>query len=291
MSTRAKLMIVLFAVGVGGAALSLIGTRSPIREVTASMREDLSLNPFFKINDKARTAKGSKDKKVIEDLATQVVYDLTPSFIPSFTRDKIKERVALAEAKHRDGKAKGITEQDVVKMFDELATRFSAPDYTRTSWLEVRAARLSLSAHVPDLVTLSSTEIDLKGTEKSDKKKVLSSMSPTEAVAVAMFLLHQKITNEAWQVTPQEFAANLHKKQMEMWQSRRDEKDGVKRAVNAGAEPKGRLRARSNPKQVEMMRMIRSAAVYMEPEKLTGAADAALNALGIGRDTNVRGEN
>lgn len=282
MNKRGKLLIMLVILGAGaGTTIIWLSTRSPVRGAAATpMSKDSYVDPLVSVNQKVRVAK-TNDEKAVREMSDQIIGVLTPQIVPHFAKEKISAKLTRAEVSYRAGKAKGITEHDVVKMFDVLATKFSTPEYTKTSWMEVRTARIGLSAYMPDLISLTVSEVDLKSTKEDDQKKVLNPMSPAEAVAVSMHLLQQKMSNAAWQVSPQEFANDLHQAQVERWQKLRDQKLGDGQTAKADAEPKSKVRVKSNPKRDEVMRAIRASAVTMKPEELTGMADAALDVLGV----------
>jgi|GEM_PF-1419267 len=233
------------------------------------------VKPFERINQKAKAAKHS-DQKADEELAFEVVSTLTPSQVPSFTKEALMERLARAETNHRAGRSRGIPEDNVVKMINELAGKFSAPEYAKTTPLEVRVARTGLMADMPNLIADKPIALKEKG------KKTIGLMSPVEAFAVSMFVLRQKLVNEAWQVSPREFTDNLYRKKLERWHALR-ERAGSNQPTGGESKPQVKLVARSNPKKDEMVRVIADGAARMDSHELMGLADAALNTLGVER--------
>lgn len=278
MNKRTKLIAAALVLCAAGGAIMWMSTQSAVKGAAAVMpKDDKYVDPFDKVNQKAKAAK-KNDEKAVKELTEEIVDMLAPAAVPSFIKDKMKTRLARAEKNHRASKKDGISESNVVKMINELADKFGAPEYVKTDLLQVRVARIGLSAYMPDFVATEASE------PKQGERKTLGLMSPLEAMTVAMHLLQQKMSNEAWQLTPQEFATNLHRKQLERWQTRHNQKNGGEQIVNSETQPKTRLRSgKSNPKREAVRQAINRSATSMKPEDLTGLADVALDTLGIKR--------
>ncbi len=277
MNKHTKLIATLLVLCAGGGALVWASTRSDAKGESISMQNDAFINPFAKLNKKAQAAKNN-DEKAVKELTDETVDTLAPAVVPSFIKDKMKDRLARAEKNHRANKKGGVSEGNVVNMINELVDKFGAPEYVKTDRLQVRVTRISLSAYIPDFVATEASK------PKQGEKKNLGLMSPLEAMAVAMDLLQQKMSNEAWQLSPQEFAANLHRKQLELWQARRNRKSSGEQTIDSETQPKTRLRSgKSNPKREVVRQAINRGATSMKPEDLTGLADVALDTLGIER--------
>jgi hypothetical protein len=146
----------------------------------------------------------------------------------------------------------------------------------------VRVVRVGLMFELPNLIAQ-----DDPG-DKKHKKKIGSSinplMSPLEATTVTMFLLQQKMVNDAFQVSHKQFFADLHKNQLQKWEEWRAKKDGT--AIDNGqaqGQPAQKLRVVSNSKRENARRAAKRAAEAMSPDALLNLADSSLDTLGIKR--------
>ncbi|MCP9494379.1 MAG: hypothetical protein MSG64_07990 [Pyrinomonadaceae bacterium MAG19_C2-C3] len=279
MNKYAKLIAAALVLCAGGGVVMWMSARSSVKGAAAVMPNDNTyVHPFDKINKKAKAAKNNKEESV-KEMTDEIIDTLTLPRVPFFIKDKMKDRLARAEKNYRTGKKGGISEDGVVKMVNELAGKFNVPEYVKTNHFQVRTARVSLLASLPDLTTTKTDKL------KKGDKKILGLMSPAEAIAVSMYLLQQKMVNEAWQVTPEEFVANLHQKQLERWQAQRNQKSSAEQTGSFTANPKGefKLRGELRPKRDAVLQAIDSGAANMNPAELSGLADAALDILGVER--------
>lgn len=231
-------------------------------------------NVLARINRRAHAAKGGEEQAV-RDLADDVVESFTPSEVPAFTKEKMKDRLASAEISYQQGKQKGISEHDVAKTVNQLADDLGAPEYAKTNSGQVRVLRVSMMSEMPNLISPGAPKI------KAGRAS-LSDMSPVEAVSVTLLMVHQKMRNEAYQVTPQEFAANLRQKHQERWEAHRAEKsnNGQGHAAQGPRLITGTT-SDSKSKRNEMSDAIARGSKTMKAEKLTGLADKTLDKLGI----------
>jgi hypothetical protein len=278
---RTKVSLVLFfLVGLTCAALWL--ARSPSvqgRAPSVTQADAQSVHPFTGLDRKAKAAKGA-DAVAIRDLTEDAFTTFAPTEMPSFTQEAMKDRVARAEVNYRIGADKGIPEFKVAKTVNELADKLEIPDYAKVSPAMVRIVRLGLMMELPNFIAQ-----DPPG-DKEHKKKLGSSinpfMSPLEATAVTMFLLQQKLLNEAFQVSHKEFFANLHEKQLQKWEEWRAQKNGTAQPTAEG-QPAQKLRVVSNSKRDNARRAAKRAAEAMSPDALLNLADSSLDTLGIKR--------
>lgn len=276
MKKYTKLVVVLSLLCAGGAIIAwVLSNRSAVQGASASMRNEKFPHPFAKVNEKAKAAKNND--MAIADLTNEILNLLIPSDVPPFVRGKIKERLTRAEKKYRQGKANGINESSAVNMINNLADKLATPEYTRTDRLQVRIIRVGIMASLPDLVAAKTSNLDFQ------KLEPLALMSPLEAMTVSLHLLQQKMVTEEWQVSPQEFAAYVHQKQTERWESQRRQKEGNTQQINSEQNVKPKLRSGATDKQREVTHSIKRAAATTNPKDLIGLADASLDILGIER--------
>ena len=93
-----------------------------------------------------------------------------------------------------------------------------------------------------------------------------------------MLLINQKMSNEEFQVTPQEWLANLHKRNLEKWNAY---KSGKAQPAASGSITFS-VRVES-ARSVEMKQVITNALNALGADLLTTLADSSLDTLGIPR--------
>ncbi len=206
MRKRIKLLCLLFIccssimVGWRLATLSRASNNNPL---TSDQRGSM----FDQIEEKAQRAKDGNEAS-IRELTDEIFSRLATADIPASTLLEMKDRLLRAELKYRRDK-KGCREIHIVKAINELAEKFAAPDYAKTSPLQVRALRVNLMGSVPSLIAPETDK------EKKLKKKVGDkinpNVSPLEAIFLTMLMVQQKMLNPVWQQTSTEFADSLRK--------------------------------------------------------------------------------
>jgi len=93
-----------------------------------------------------------------------------------------------------------------VRTVNGLARKFKMPDYVKTCSYEVRKLRIALLQNFPQVISQT-------GGDVSVGSKLDPQMSPAEALFVLGMMLHQKVANPEFQMTPTERAnhwANAH---------------------------------------------------------------------------------
>jgi hypothetical protein len=147
----------------------------------------------LRLDEKARRASTTGNENDIRDAVDEAISssvlddsDLAPV---------VKERVANAEIRFRKGQQKAIAEKAVVSTINSLADQFNSPAHAKTSIEQVRMLRMALMANSPHVI----------GTLPEENGHISSVMSPLEAAFVTLNLIHQKLYNPAFQVTPEEW--------------------------------------------------------------------------------------
>lgn len=226
------------------------------------------------IDEKARKVKDS-DEAAIRELADEVFASSHFGEIPTSIVEKIKERVVPHEVKYRQNK-KGVKEKEIVKMVNDLADKVGAPDYAKTSLLQVHSLRARLMIGYPNFISPANAE-GKRGLHKKIGTPMNPDLSPLEAVFVAGVLLEQKMINEEFQHSPQEWEKKLKNKELKNWQS------AEKRPNSGGGQRKPQLAVSSNPKAREMRESIAHSPIRMSPADLISITDDSLDTLGIER--------
>ncbi len=225
------------------------------------------------IDEKARRAQDSNEASV-RALADEVFTSSHFAEIPANVLEKIKERVVPHELKYRQNK-KGIKEKEIVKMVNDLAAKTGAPDYAKTSPLQVRSLRARLMTGYPNFISPANVD-GKRGLKRKVGTSMNPDMSPLEAVFVAGVLLEQKMINEEFQHSPQEWEKKLKNKELKNWQ-------GGQKRRDSGRRGKPQLAVSSNPKAREMREVIAQSPIRMNPADLINIVDDSLDTLGIER--------
>ncbi len=218
---------------------------------------------FASFNSKARLAK-SGDERAVRDLADQVFTEFGYSEVAG-ALSLFKDRLVRAEVNYRRTGNGGIPERNVVRMLNGLSKKLGAPDYARVSVRQVRYLRVNLLPVFPSFIGRSSTK-------QSDKSIINSEMSPLEATGLTLLLVTQKLGNEDFQVTPEEWTAKQYQKTVAKWEAHRN-------GIPAPMEESTRAVAR-----VETGRTKELKAVFLNrAADVLPSIDRSLEALGIPR--------
>ncbi len=216
------------------------------------------------IEEKARKAKGN-DEGAIRELADAVLDDAGISIIPADILSEMQERLIRAEIKYRNGK-RGIHEIAVVRLINDLADKFGAPDYAKTSPLQVRTMRSGLKQFLPSFIAQERDEKN-KGLRKEIGARLNPEMSPLEAAYIATMLIWQKMLNEDWQETPEKWTPERLNKRLA------DEE--------ANAEPQFGSLGVTREKASEMNRIISRGAARLSKADVKSLVKTSLDTLGL----------
>jgi hypothetical protein len=248
------------------------------------------------IDEKALEAQGNEEPAVRE-LADEVFNKAAFAIIPVADREAMKERVLNAEMDYRNGRSEGIAEENIVQTVNELADKLNAPDFARTSALQVRVLRAGLLNDYPNFIAQDTTsgEIGVLPADGGEPSwgvaigdSVSSTMSPLEAVYVTALMLEQKILNESYQYTPEEWVDEVYNKAVTQWQA--DQQAEPPSGEPGEAQAQTRLTASGdNAKRAQMVQACIASApalLYSEsqnPSDSPNLYDATLDTLGIQR--------
>lgn len=246
------------------------------------------------IDEKALQAKNNEESAV-RALADEIFNIPELALIPTEDRDAMKTRVLSHELAYRSGNSEGIREENIVLTVNELADKFNAPDYARTSALQVRVLRADFLNRYPNFIAQESASgatgtIPAGGGEPSSGSAIGDSVSPTmsplEAVYMTAMMLEQKMLNENYQHAPQEWVEKVYNKAIEQWET-----DAARRAASeedGSGEITYRLMAPTNlDKRNEMMQCFNNGAATLlssNPQNLMSVQsllDETLDTLGI----------
>jgi hypothetical protein len=280
--SRTVLLSMCFLCAIAG-ALWLSATSS-VRSSPNSPRAagDRNLSSFARINEKARTARGG-NPTAIRELADEVFDAVGFPEIPARTQDEMKERIVRSEIDYRSTGKGGIPEKNIVKMINSLAQKLDLPDYARVDGMLVRQVRVRMFTQLPNLFSQAVT-MEEKG-RGGVGSALKTEMSPVEATFLASFLLQQKQLNEAYQLTPKEWRADLHQKQIQRWQAFRKFKDGGGKAGELPREQprEGFFARETSAKSIKMSEAMSGSKAKMKLSDLQSLANASLDDLGVAK--------
>ena len=237
------------------------------------------------IDEKALQAKNNEESAV-RALVDEVFNRTEFALIPVEDRDAMKARVLSHELAYRSGNSEGVREENIVLTVNELADKFNAPDFARTSALQVRVLRASFLHRYPNFIA-QETSSGGKILEANIGDSVSSMMSPLEAVYITALMLEQKILNENYQHAPEEWVEEVYNKAVAKWQADQASNSGDEQD---SAQMQYRLEApRNHEKQSQMTQVfIAGAATLLSSDLQSLSAspnlyDATLDTLGIKR--------
>ena len=214
---------------------------------------------------------------------TDVLFREFGSEIPPGISKGIKERLTRAELKYREDH-QGVREANVVEVINNLAGRFGAPDYAKTTALQVRFMRASLRRYLPNLVAVETQE-NRAGLRKPVGTGMNEEVSPLEAAFLTLLMVQQKMLNDDWQQTPEEWAANQKRRYLS--RSKLEEQDNAGPQFGASLEDDERQR-RNNEKRNEMRGLVYRGAARLNPARLNDLMQSSLDTLGIAKTEEVK---
>lgn len=156
---------------------------------------------YAHLNQNAIRAR-SGDLAAIRELADQM---FTNAGVPSAVPDAfgLTKAIVTSEAAYRSGGQPPLHEQNVVNAVNAFAAAISAPAWTHTSQIEVRAFRMHLMVELPQLF------VNRTRSANGQYSPASADMSPLEASWIAIGLLRQKVFNSNYQFTDAERASQL----------------------------------------------------------------------------------
>jgi hypothetical protein len=256
----------------------LFATRHPVSGKARLGNDTTSAEtrlPFEELNRRARASRDG-DPASIQSLADEA-FKPAGLEIPVEAVEAMRDRLVAAEKEYRTekGKQKAIEEHDVARMINYLADTLHLPGYARTSPRQVRHLRIGVWPYLPDFIG----QEDAKERAKRDVRvgiKLTSKMSPLEAGYIAVLMLQQKATNEAFQVAPEEERLYVHRRNLERWTAHRNRKELV-----TNQQPTLKVQGEDNPKVKEIREAVTKGLKSLGFIELNNLPDSMLDNLGI----------
>lgn len=249
-------------------SLLVIGTKWQGTNVTATPMKKTQQSPSQEIEAKAKRAQNGDENSIRE--LTDSIFESYLAALPDAIRQHVKERLIRAEVKHRQGK-KGIKETNIVKAMNQLADVFGAPEYAKSSPLQVRVLRAKLKEELPSLI--SPEDESQHGLKKRVGHDLKADVSPLEAITILTMLIQQKMLNPDWQLTPREYAESIRKKPYRPT------------VIGDAGQREARivLDKRDRQKSQDMMLLVGRKVTRLSPTSVSELVESSLDALGIER--------
>lgn len=156
---------------------------------------------FQEVDNLALAAK-SGEESAIGDVVDSIfaqngIVQLDPNLVAS-----LKDRIVRAELSGQT-----VSETQVVQATNWLMNQMSAPAYAQTSLLQTRALRLGLISVMPNLFVDKDVNGNV-GQNKSLGSQPSANISPTQALALSLLIIQQKLLNPAFQKEPAQWDAD-----------------------------------------------------------------------------------
>lgn len=220
------------------------------------------------LNSAAQAARNG-DEASLGQLADLVVAQFAPPEAAAFLSG-VKGRMVAAEAAYQETGRGGISERKAVEAVNWLARQVDAPGYQGASISQVRFLRMKLKGVFPAFIGAS-------GGKGGKSLGINPEMSPMEAAGITMLLAYQKMSNEEFQVSADQWLANRYKQSTATWKAYR-------KGARPPAEQEAKLTVKVEAPGVKQLReAIAHTASTFGPDYLTGLADSSLDVLGIRR--------
>jgi hypothetical protein len=177
-------------------------------------------------------------------------------------------RLVQAEKAYLQKQRPGVEEQAVVNVINALADKFAAPDYAKTSVLQVRYIRMTQALNAPNFMGRG---VARPGAKIGDS--VGTELSPLQAAHLIAVVLDQKFINPDFQVPPDEWDQG--------YQGLSDELHARQKARDSGAPSVARFSMRSNPKRRELSDVMSKSLTSLSAQDSADLVDQMFTTLGI----------
>ncbi len=240
-------------------------------QINAQQNTSMTQRPATLIDLKARMMHAD-DESSVRAVADELFnYPHVMGRMPIPFEDALKDRLVRSEIGFLKGTRSGVCEEDVVKLFDTMASRLNLPDYVRTSKKQVRALRMSLALASPAFM----------GRGLADQKmnvgdSINSEMSALQAAHLAAVLLDQKFLDPNYQVPPDQWDRESHDREMQRIKERAE-------MLKAAPNTEHKLMVRSNPKRMELHQAISKSVAPLGIQESRDLVETALKLLKVDR--------
>jgi hypothetical protein len=247
MSTSLRIFVIVIAVAIIAGWLS---RRVPAQEqVPLAMLND-------ELEQKARAARDN-DPHAIRALTDEIFN----GSVLARAAESLRDRVARCELAFRQGTQRPIQETDFVETVNQYARAFNAPSFAHTNRSQLQTLRGYRRRFVPDFVEPVGPR----------EHGLAVSMSPAEAVHIALNLGTRKLIDPEYQVVPDEWDKRAHARH-------RAPSDGGR-----GPRPHARLSGTVVPRDVAALQLALEQGIGVESSDVFRQAHQFLDMLGLQR--------
>lgn len=171
--------------------------KNPDNSIENPIDTQQSEGDVFKVIDEKALLAQNGQQESIGELVDKIVLNNGIIAIESSTISSLRDRIVRAEINGTK-----ISEQQFMNTVNWLADELSAPTYAKTTPLQIRALRLGLNSHMPNLFVEKDTleNISVQPTQ----------MSVCEAVSFLSIILQQKTFNSYFQKDPNQWDAEFN---------------------------------------------------------------------------------
>jgi hypothetical protein len=207
-------------------------------------------------------------RKVVDEIFN---YPHVMGRMPAPVESAVKDRLARSEIGFLNGNRSGVREEDVVTLFDTIASRLNLPDYVRTSKKQVRALRMSMALASPVFMGRGLADPHMKVGDS-----IGSEMSVLQAAHLAAVLLDQKFLDPNQQIPPDQWDRESHDQEIQRLKEREE-------MLKAGTSTQHRVMVRSNPKRMELHQAISKSVSSLSVQDSLDLLETTLRILKVDR--------
>jgi hypothetical protein len=231
--------------------------------------------PWLRLEDKAVAARAG-DEASVRALAEEVLnqaHGLPQA--PSEVLAPIVDRLVYAEVRYRAGTGAPVEETNVVPMINGLVATLGLPNYATVDSPQVRFVRMATLRLTPKFMGEGALRPAMKVGEE-----INHSISPLQAVHLALCVIEQKLFNPDYQLGPGEWEAHQASLDLARWQAHQQASQA---GLTGNPSNQPHLEVLSNPKAQTLLNAIGSAQANMASTDALTMAHRTLDVLGIER--------
>jgi len=223
------------------------------------------------IDEKAR-ALDTNDEASVRAVADAVFnYPHVVARMPADVESGVKDRLVRAEADFLQERKSGVREEDIVLLVNNVAEKFKLPEFAKTSKKQVRALRMNMVLASPVFMGRGMARGDMKPGESIGQE-----LSPLQATHVLGVLIDQKFLDPNFQVPPEQWDRDGHRKEVERIQERQA-------LLKSNPQVQHRFGTRDNPKRHDLEAAISQGANSISSGDALSLIETAFKTLKIER--------
>jgi hypothetical protein len=172
------------------------------------------VNPFQKIEKSARPEDPNNSDSV--RALVDAVFDYPHSFgqVPADVEESVRVKLTQAEIAYLKGSRTGVRLLDVVKLFNEVATKLNLPDFATTSPRQMRHLRMQIMLDMPTFMGKGAIRQGIINGES-----ISGIMSPIQAFHLFLAMAEAKLIDSEYQFAPVDWEKHRNQVETEKWQT------------------------------------------------------------------------